>query len=357
VDAYEAAVKRVLAQLGSKNPSAATDFLKQIESDKQIVKGHHETIRQSSTVIVGRIALPEISPKQSPRIAAQMRFFSENYFSAHVQVGRPVGFRLHGFQPLDYVPKGSEGEVEFVGDLKMIKTRANQQSTVSGKLISGDGKGRLPSDVKVGVYTVADNINWSNNSGGDQGGGDGITLTGDDVSSASFRIKGLSPITYGFFASCRGYSSVRRTLRIEPSKNLDLGGIRLFQSRIFTVDAITCLGNQIQDQSVETSVMHFSQPFWPLNGFIPGRSTKFGLSQHGSNATLIFNYGSPRIVSLGDGSPDDFKKLSLERIKGLISPRTVRELQLVENRVYVFHDRSTDPSKDLWVIFRVRSQP
>lgn len=104
-----------------------TDLKRNLDEQKKYAE-----LKKPSVVVVGKISAGEHDPNE---IYAQILIPPSGYFSTLAVPGIPMGFRLHGFDPLNYVPKNTGYEIDYAGELHMVPTKPADFGTLKGSVI------------------------------------------------------------------------------------------------------------------------------------------------------------------------------------------------------------------------------
>lgn len=123
---------------------------------------------RKGVVIVGRVVLDE--READPRdVVAQMPIYEGGYFAGEAaDMSRPVGFRLHGFTPIDLDlslavgdQKRETGDVIYVGEVHLSRLPEAETAALKGKLEVEDAF-RLK-DARLELRVVPESINTPSN--------------------------------------------------------------------------------------------------------------------------------------------------------------------------------------------------
>jgi hypothetical protein len=291
---------------------------------------------KTRVAIVGRVSGPGFDAAENSRIQAQMRLLEDGYFSAPVRVGSPVGFRLHGFLPLDYWPQGSEGPVEYAGELKLRRTPDNQKGSLRGKVNLEGGANPTQARLRIFLSDMVENINWCDNTGGFEGSR-GLSVDGKFSPDGGFHFAGLSPMGYSFGLSAEGYVSDYRSIRFEPGEAKSLEPITLFRKRTGQIHYVVSPNGDFTSAPLQSGKIVFDGSGWKATGGLvpPKYGNDFFQRQYGDTAVLDFFYAPVFVVRLGGGKVADFRAVTIKNIE-FDQPRY---MTFREDEVYLMSQR------------------
>jgi hypothetical protein len=265
-----------------------------------------------------------------------MRLHDDGHFTAAVRAGRPVGFRLHGFQPLDFVPQGSTGLLEHAGQLELKPTPASQQGSLLGQLLLEDNQpleGRRPMlCCHDSVDTAA--INWWNGSRHFEADCNrGLNVPGKLFPGGRFAFEGLSPIPYLLAVGADGYVTESRTMRLRPGEDKKLEPITLQRKRTGQIRYIVSPDGDFRGRPIHHEPIAFDGKGWKAAG---GKAVSFDCFPHrrGDTATFRFYYGPVFITALGPGSLEQARDVSVRQL-ALGRGDAPKELTMQRGQVYL----------------------
>ncbi|MEO0529801.1 MAG: sigma-70 family RNA polymerase sigma factor [Planctomycetota bacterium] len=151
-----------------------------------------ERSKEPVRIIVGRVAVDKADDPR--KVSAQMKILAQGYFLDVVtKPTEPIGFRIHGYQPGDIVVGSGATLVNDLGEVRLTKTPANEQRTLTGKVTLADGAD--PSQAKVTLRVSHGPFNnYSNGYEPRDSYANRVTMKVD--SSGEWRAEGLSPLAY-----------------------------------------------------------------------------------------------------------------------------------------------------------------
>jgi hypothetical protein len=270
---------------------------------------------KSKVAVVGRVSGPSFTPEENSRIQAQMRLLSDGYFSAHARVGVPIGFRLHGYQPLDYVPQGSDGFVEYAGELQLKKTPAAEQASLKGSVILEGADGLARPTVSVTLSDHVENINWSDNSAGIEPGSRGRTVQGSSTPDGRFSFLSLSPIGYTLVLSAKDYVTERRYIRFDAREAKLLEPITLYRKRTGQLWYMVSPSGDFSATPPQAEPLILDGSGWKaVGGKAPAYGSDFFQHQYGEAVAFRFTYAPVFVFRLGPGKLEDFRNVAVDRI-------------------------------------------
>jgi WD40 repeat protein len=198
----------------------ADSLASRIKLAKQQIEKH-----PTAHVIVGRV-LAEEEPNPA-RIKAQMQIVEEGYFVGAVkEAGRRVGFRLHGWQPVDLIPAGKPAAVEYVGTLRLKSLSEEMTAGFTAKVVLADEPNAAKANVTLSITMGP--INTPNDAVEPRAGDAEPYVVKPGVSPAGVvRCGGLTPTEYSLSVTAPGYVEHYRLITFRPGQTTDLGTIKL----------------------------------------------------------------------------------------------------------------------------------
>lgn len=314
---------------------------------ERVQSGGTDKNPRAAVMLVGRITLP--SPKLSfDQIVTDVFVDSQGHFVAGVQPGRPVGFRLHGFLPVDYTPKGSMDGVEYAGDLAFKKTPPNQSATVTTRIrLEGpQPQGKL----HISASVLEDNTNRIKPASGS--GADKQVAIEPQVEyrGDGFRIFGLSPIRYRLSIFCHPFRQETVTVTLQPKQSLDLGTVVLHEDPSPQIKA----GKAVRFHHIASASGTFAglAPVMETPGstwfYIGPNKEHYMKCRVDEEEELFLQPNNPpqMLLDLGPGKLTDFQHIDARRLpEGM---EVARDRHLAKNHVYLLYHRSYRHS---WLLF------
>ena len=206
----------VLMELRKTKPKLADELegrLKQSQSEVDTYKRGH--------VVFGQV---DVEGGKDPRsVTSQMIILEDGYFVDAVGAAdRPIGFRLHGYEPLDVVPKGP-GPTENLGVIRMKPLPAGRLATVRGRLqIEARQGAPRPDEIEV-TWSITSNPTNTPSNGTEGYNPPYIVPAKATVShDGSFSLSGLSPTQYYLSVTAPNAVSQGRTVDFAPGETKQL---------------------------------------------------------------------------------------------------------------------------------------
>lgn len=193
-----------------------------IAKAKDVVARYHD-----GHVVIGRVVLD--GPGDPRDISAQMEILTDGYFAAETKdLERPIGFRMHGYAPLDLPLQGKKGDLVDVGTLHLTPFPASRLCALTGKITF---LGTVdPTKVAVQLSVRAGSLNTPNGGSSPRphwpapvparvDGEGGISATGFSPIEYWCQITGPDIVEKGFPA------------RFTEGQTLDLGTVQVEQAK------------------------------------------------------------------------------------------------------------------------------
>jgi len=291
-------------------------------------------------VIVGRVVL-EGPEEQDPRlVTAQMEILPEGYFVGPVKdLVRPVGFRMHGYTPVDLALKGLSGPVVYVGHVRLKPLPENEKARVTGRIIlEGDPDA---SSARVLLSIDTDPVNTpSNGVSGRPGGLWGEPLKPSIPPSGQFAADGFSPSRYYLAVSAPGYVEQWKYVTFRPGELLDLGTIVLEKEKRISITYYVAPAPPFRGAVRETQTIPGGAK-WKATQDSYGWDLVF--QQKGGKILFGYNYAPCEIADLGPGELDSF----LDADRKTARFKTPYNLEAHEGHVYLLNQGAWKH----WVLF------
>lgn len=304
-------VEEILEELQRDN--GESQFLKSYRYD-EVVRGV-ENLRnkggdeRNAVAIFGRIDAPGRQLGASG-IQAQMVISPSGYFFTAARPGRPVGFRAHGYDPLDYMPKGSHDGVEYCGVLRMKKTLKRDQASVQGS-VTFEG-GQPPRDFYVFGAEDRANINWPKGFAPmpfGQGGSSPKTA----IRENQFEISELSPIDYTIRFMGSGFVNHAQRFQFQPGERRTLAPILLFRARSVMLTHLASKSGNFAGAAMKTSVI--ASALGNSHSFDDpdvDQPTGEDLSFRQRGRVVTISSSSCYLLDLGKGSLEEYRSINGE---------------------------------------------
>lgn len=297
-DGAKASVDQVVQRLrdGGK-ASLADELAKQIEQCREKVKRY----RSGGGVIVGRVVLEGAGNVRE--VNAQMEILDDGYFVGPVgDFVRPVGFRLHGFRPVDlqlaqFQPQQT---VAYVGDVRLAKLSPHELARLKGRIQLEDGgdvsQVRLTFSIDNGPTNTPSN-GTSPRSFWPEPQQPAILPTGE------FTDVGYSPAKYYLSVSAPGYVRQWKYVTFSAGHEFDVGTIALEKEKPLTI-AYYLASEPPFTQSARRTVQIVGGSRWKATPEIYGWDLEF--RQNEGQVTWDYSYAPCYVTDLGPGKLDDF---------------------------------------------------
>jgi hypothetical protein len=191
----DASIDDLLKKLKGRKPQVAAEFQRRLDQARREI----ETSNRGH-IVFGRIVLDGGKGAKSAdarAVVSQMIILEEGYFVDAVGAAdKPIGFRLHGFEPVDVVAQGP-GPVEDLGIVHLAPLPAQRTASVKGRLkIEPHAGAPQPQQARLSWQIMDGPINTPH--GGTEGGNQ-FTQSHVDCKVApdgTFSAFGLSPAKY-----------------------------------------------------------------------------------------------------------------------------------------------------------------
>ncbi len=340
---------------------------KSLESTANLQLAEVEKVRerdgvQAAVVVAGQVVPPGNSTLV-PIVEAGTKIFEGGYFSTKARPGKPVRFRRHGYQPLDYVPRGGQNGLEYAGTLQMIKTPSDQMASIRGAIViaenpplefpsvnngrrlSNDHPESLSRALKASLYDSVEGDELEKYKVEDRSGRVSLPVK---LQANNFEVRGLSPIRYHLLITGSGYSNQTRFIHCEPQQRVDLGTIRLYRNRQMRADYyVSTDGNfsarpllskvtytdNVRWRAIEANDSLDLQSFWDYS-----KENDFNLESQGQAVIVRPSAGACRVLELGVGRLDDYRSIYCQ---GMAMPQSAETtVSLRTGHVYLIHQEN-----------------
>ncbi len=338
--------QRMLSKIA--DPAILRYFQQRFDKDlKAVERTRAAENDRGAVVIVGRIEVPgkELDGSQ---VEAQMLIAKDGYFCAGVRPGRAIGFRLHGYDPLDYVPKGSHDGVEYCGVLRMKKTAASDTASIHGTVVVENGQ--VPPELQITVKEKVINVNMVGGDGYRQDRGN-PRPSQPRIFGSEFEVNKLSPIDYAFTISAPGFDSQRWSIRFQPGENRTMAPSYLFRTRAIKMSHVSSTAGSFFNVTTRSSFMGTNAGQW-RSFEDPAVYNHVGqdliLLQSG-NAVVARNvYQASFIADLGARNLEEFRSIETTRTFEN-SDGWFQDFVLREGHVYLLKQWAFKH----WVLFKI----
>jgi hypothetical protein len=292
-------------------------------------------------IVVGKVVLEGGGdPRQ---VSAQMVILDEGYFVDAVgRPNRPIGFRLHGYEPVDAIPDG--GPLEDLGEIRLKPLSPEKLASATGT-VEVEARAGAPrfDEVDVLWQISAEPINTPTN------GTDGLSPFHRPVPKSklgkegTFSAQGMSPTNYYLHVTAPRCVRNSRVVSFEEGKNTDIGTIKLEVARSMTVEFAVSPDCQFQDAEIMTTKLT-AEARWRATKETPEYASDLAIDQKDGELLLTRRYGPCFVTDLG--------KATLKDKLNCIPADLVRDNQQSEavkdGHVYLVHQMHWKH----WILFR-----
>jgi len=293
-------------------------------------------------IIVGRVALEK---GQDPRyVQSQMIILENGYFvDAIGQANKPIGFRLHGHEAVNIIPKGP-GPIEPVGTVRLKVLPKNRLASAKGQVqIEEHPDAPGPSQVEVSWQITADPINTPSNG---TEGTSGFSLPpiksriGDD---GGFSVSGMSPAKYYLAITAPNCVNQWRYVDFAEGERKELEPIKLEVIRKFDVEFAVSADGDFGEAKVQKKTLAANDR-WRVNDKTPQYGWDLEIGQKDGKLLLKYSYAPCFIYDLGAATLAD--KLSAGTTQST-RPQPLN-VPVEDGHVYLVDQRSWKH----WILFR-----
>jgi hypothetical protein len=324
------AQERATVDEASNSEALGSQIRKAQETVKRYGGGH---------VIIGRVQLD--GPGDPRDVNAQMEILEDGYFAGETKdLVTPVGFRMHGYAPLDLELKGRSGEIVDVGSIHMKQLAKEQLLALRGRVQLEGQENAEGASVLLTVMNGPVNTPHNGTSPRPRWPS---PVTAEVRNDGSFGAEGFSPIKYYCTVQAPGYIKKAFSVAFEGDKDLDLGEIRLERPIEITLTYLVA-DKPPFDPSQERQTVLSGGDRWKATPDIYGWDLEF--KQEEGDVLFDYSYAPCYLLELGKGSVEDFIQRASEE-----QPRAQPRKQKVENgHVYLMNQAHWNR----WVLFEVR---
>jgi thiol-disulfide isomerase/thioredoxin len=178
-------------------------------------------------VVVGQLIV-EDGQTDPALVMAQMPIFEDGYFVGEIgRLDRPISFRSHGYKDLDVQLNDKDGDVVYVGQVKMKPFDKADHASLKGRVIL-DGNSSAKSAV-VTLSVAMGPINTPHNGySGRMHWPEGLKVPVSET--GEFQIDGLNPSEYNVIVTADGHVDLYKKLTLVAGEQLETEPLRLFNS-------------------------------------------------------------------------------------------------------------------------------
>jgi hypothetical protein len=333
----------LLRDLRAKSPQLAEEFerhLKQsLDEVERFKKGH---------VMIGRIVLegePGSRPVDPRAVTSQMIILQYGHFVDAVGgADRLVGFRLHGYEPVNLIPRGP-GPIEHVGIVRVKQLPKDRLSSAKARVQIEQYPGApKPQQVDVTWSIQAEAINTPHN------GTEGTNqfhpppLTSKVADDGTFSISGMSPASYYLNISAPNCARHWRTVSFGEGESRELDPIVLEVVRKMDVEYLVSTDGNFIGAEAQQKILT-TDDRWRVNNDTAEYAWDLQIGQKDGKLLLNYSYGPCHITDLGAAQLADKRNAGpADSTKN--QPQGV---PVVDGHVYLVHQ----PTWKHWFLFRV----
>jgi beta-lactamase regulating signal transducer with metallopeptidase domain len=259
--------------------------------EKKEYRGNH--------IVLGRLILD--GPGDVRDVGGQMEILSDGYFAGDTDdLIRPIGFRLHGYAPLNIELKGRSGKMVDLGTIHMTPLPASELLDLTGT-IALEGEKDV-SKASVGFTIEGFPINTPT---------DGISprkhwaapikakIDADGRISAS----GFSPCPYYCAIKAPGYVTKDMTVTFKSGQTLDIGNITLEKPKQIELTYIVAEKPPFDAAKKKNTTVAGGER-WKATKDIYGWDLEF--AQVKGDILFNYSYAPCYLKDLGEGKIEDF---------------------------------------------------
>jgi len=331
-------VQILLAKMANR-PRISQYFQNRLDKHIQSVEDARKKIdERAAVVIVGQIQLAD-NDVPPTSVAAQMLIANDGYFCDAVLIGAPTGFRLHRYEPLDYIPKPSKDGVDMCGVLRMVKTREIDTSILKGVVLFEEGQ--PTADFRIAAQESPVNCSGLGMFGGYEARAIGSTKPPvPTILGNNFQFSGMSPIKYLITATGSGYVDQWRSATLGHSESVVLPPFRLFRTRSISFSHLPSKRGEFKNVNRRQSAVpsdrgsfrSFEDPLVYQNFTEDLKVTQVGNAIFGTNRFGL------SIVDLGVCSIDECRSISTASIPSEVTPARGAGYMLKLGHVYLLKE-------------------
>lgn len=320
----------------------AKEFLVNLKKAESALARHQDR-RPEAHVVYGQVVVE--GPDAAQRCESQMAITEHGYFVDVVgRSGGEVGFTLHGYHPVNWIPRGRNHDPEYVGRIVMRPYAEDELAEIKGRL-------KLGSEVKVGDVDLRVVIKPGPHNTL-TGGTNGFIAWPEKEQVAvnqdgSFHKAALAPVPHTILVRAPGHPQARVTIHPEPGQVLDLGEVTLQPTSQLNVEWVSGFDPDFDLRKTQTAKLAADQ-HWRMMADHPLMTEPYHhdlrLRQFRGELRFVGYVGGYQIKDLGVGRLEDFSELEIDpaRFGG-------RDYRPEHGHVYVYHHRHYKH----WSLFRV----
>ncbi len=287
---------------GTLDETPRRDVLEQkIMKERQTIEKYHR-----GYIIIGKVELD--GPGDPRDVKAQMEILEDGYFASHVKdLDRPIGFRLHGYEPLDVSMPSKFDDIIDLGTIVLKKLPPEDFASLKGRLKLQRGKKYEDATVKLTIRV--DPINTVNG-GFAPRSRRSEAITAEISDDGTISATGFSPAKYYCSISAPGHDDQSEVISFSSGKEHNLGTIRLEASHQIYLSYIVADSPEF-DIARKEEVTLWSGDRWKATPDIYGWDLKF--EQVEGEVQFDSSYFPCFIKDLGKGNLEDFIKKATKK--------------------------------------------
>lgn len=305
-EASRAAYNRFLDELRHSGQDQAAQRIQQrVDELSERIK----PVADRANLIVGRVILE--GPGRVGDVQAQMRIGDDGYFVSDIgEIGKPVGFRLEGYQPFDLATRGEPGEIVLVGEIRLKPLPASARARLKGR-IQLEGQNQVRGAIGH-LYLKTGPINTTGGYEGERG------LPGPPVPispGGEFTATELTPSEYMLYFEAPGYWPEPVTIPMKPGQETDGDLVKLSLAeklRVSYVLAPDTGATPFQGLSAKSAEFIGPEGFSVGDQVYPGRNLR--LTRHEGKVWISSIFGPFLVHDLGVGKVADFLGMDVREV-------------------------------------------
>lgn len=335
-DKEDEALKVLQAKLRESNPKLADEFDKRLKQSlkevDQYKRGH---------VVFGRV---EVEGDKDPRgVVSQMIILEGGYFVDAIGVaGKPIGFRLNGYESVEVTPAGP-GPIEELAPVVLKPLPPDRLCTAKGRLKLESQPGvPKPDGLTVTWDMPAHPINTPHN------GTEGLTgfyrpVVSKVADDGTFEASGMSPGRFTIHVNARDYVQYFQTVELTAGEAQKLDVIPLELARKMNVEYAVSKEGDFNDVEFKKTSLSANDR-WRSNDDVPAYGFDLLIGQKDHKLVLDYRYAPCHIQDLGVADLSDELKVDMNELKA----KQPQSVPVEEGHIYIVLQSSWKH----WILFR-----
>jgi hypothetical protein len=340
---YDGNTSELLRELRAKSPQLADEFERRLKQSlgevEQFKRGH---------VIIGRIVLEGDQGARPPdprAVTSQMNILQYGHFVDAVGAAdRLVGFRLHGYEPVNLIPRGP-GPIEHVGIVRMKQLPKDRLSSAKAKVqIEAYPGAPKPEQVDLTWTIQGEPINTPHN------GTEGYLpqfrlppLKANVSADGTFSVSGLSPASYYLSVSAPNCARQGRTINFGEGESRELEPIFLEVVRKMNVEYIVSTDGDFKKGDIQRKMLT-TDDRWKVSNDAAQYGWDLQIGQKDGMLLLNSSYGPCHITDLGAAQLTEKRNVG----PGDIKQNQPQGVPVQDGHVYLVHQAHWKH----WFLFR-----